>query len=247
MVEKISFGKKLSLLRSTINEMDWSPDGVNVSQNYKFLSNKKMKGNVSAALAKVGLEWRIQFSELQILPSIGERMGQHYMIKAIATIFDADNPNDLTEWIAYGEAADTADKGIAKAQTNAFKSLIANNLMVSEYDADIESDMESTSSFAAEGMSGYDIKKEVIKGKILTQNPAKPPEEMKKTPETTKTVTATQKSVMDKIVNKVQVVSEIDLVPFGTVDDIVAEYHSVSGPEQAAAFISKYKGVMSCQ
>lgn len=237
-----TFEGRLANLRKTINSMDWSPDGVNLSQNYKFLSNQKMKANVSKALADVGLEWRVEFTDLTQLPPIGERMGQHYMIKAVAHISDTTS-DDYVVWTAYGEAADMGDKGIAKAQTSAFKCLIANNLMVSEYDAETESEIVSKDDMKGAGMSGFEANKEFAKAKVLNNNPAatdRPPVQSSQ-----RTVTATQSQAMDKIITKVRTLDPTTLTLFGVLDDIENEYHSVQTPEQAAQFIGRYKGALS--
>lgn len=236
-----TFPMRLSSFRKSINGMDWSPDGQNLGQNYKFLSNQKMKANVSKALVESGLEWRLEFTDLEVLPAIGDRMGQHYRIKATAHIFDTTSDNEIV-WVAYGEAADTGDKGIAKAQTNAFKCLIANNLMVSEYDAETESEIVSKDDMRAEGRSEFDTKKEFAKAKILSDNPVKPPE---RPPATKRTVTMTQTQAIEKIMAKVRTLDDTTLVPFGTMADIENRYHAIETPEQAAQFIGDFKGVLT--
>lgn len=238
-----SFMERLNAFRKSVNGMDWSPDGVNPSQNYKFLSNQKMKGNVGKALADNGLEWIVSYTDLQIMPPIGERMGQHYIIKATATIMDTTS-DDTLDWVAYGEAADSGDKAISKAQTNAFKNLIANNLMVSEYDAETESEIETKDAMRSEGMSEFKLNKEAAKAKVLAQSDGVPPVIPKADG---RPMTHTQQQVLDKIMSKVGTLDDITLAPFGIKDDIISEGHLVQSTDQAASFIAKYKGVMSCQ
>lgn len=238
-----TFMEKLNAFRRSVNAMDWSPDGVNPNQNYKFLSNQKMKGNVGKALADNGLEWSVSYTDLQIMPAIGDRMGQHYIIKATATIMDTTSDEGV-EWVAYGEAADTGDKAISKAQTNAFKNLIANNLMVSEYDAETESEIETKDTMRSEGMSEYKANKEMAKAKLIASNEDIPPVIPKSDG---KPMTATQHQVLDKIISKVGTLDELMLAPFGIKDEIIEEGHTVQTAEQAASYIAKYKGVMACQ
>ena len=238
-----TFSARLSDLRKAINMMDWSPDGVNLSQNYKFLSNQKMKANVSKALVEVGLNWYIEFTDLEVLPPVGDRMAQHYKVKAEAHITDTTSDETII-WTAFGEAADSGDKGISKAQTNAFKNLIANNLMVSEYDAETESEMVSTDDMKAKGVSGYDAKKEIAKAKVLNRNPVENPVER---PPAQRTMTTTQSQAMAKIIAKVRTLDETTLAPFGTMDGIEMEYHAVQTTEQAAQFIGRFKGVLTLE
>ena len=162
MAEKISFEKKLSRFRDILNTMDWSPDGTNAKQGYQY--------NVSKALVNSGLEWDIQYRNLQILGPIGN-MGQHYILEGVATITDIDDPSFYKTYSAFGEAADSGDKGISKAQTNALKNVLSNNSLLSFYNPLEEEIMEISDSLLAEGMSGYKVRKEVAKNTVLSKNP----------------------------------------------------------------------------
>ena len=233
-----SFSERILAFREEISKQDWTPDGENVAQNYEFLSNKKMKVNVQKALVSARLDWRIDYTDLQIMPAIGERQTQHYICKAVATISEPGTDQSV-QWTAYGEAADTGDKAISKMQTNAFKNLIANNLLVADLTEDGETIIESVQSAKADGKSGYAAKKEVAKEVVLNKHPSDKPPAVKGS------VTATQTAVMEKILNKVKTLDEITLAPYGTVIDIEQRFREVATSEDAASFIADYKGVVS--
>lgn len=242
MTETKCFGDRLLLFREEISKQDWSPDGTNVGQSYNYLSNVKMKANVLRALVKAGLDWKIDYSDLKEMPSIGDRMTQHYIVKATATIFNPKDLSQFIQWTAYGEAADTSDKAISKMQTNAFKNLIANNLMVAELSVEGEDLVESVQSAKDEGKSVYNVKKEVAKETVLKTHAAEPVKTPAKNGPTT-----VQQTIIEKIIAKVRTLDELTLAPFGTLDDIEQRYHTIATVDDASAFISDYKGVVSLQ
>lgn len=242
MIEKKNFGDKILAFREEISKQDWSPDGLNVNQSYKYLSNQKMKANVMRALVKAGLDFKIDYSDLQIMPPIGERLTQHYIIKAVATITEPGNSVDSIQWTAYGEAADSGDKAISKMQTNAFKNIIANNLLVAELSVEGEDMVESVQSAKDEGKSVHNVKKEVAKETVLKTHAAEPVKTPAKNGPTT-----VQQTIIEKIIAKVRTLDELTLAPFGTLDDIEQRYHAIATVDDASAFISDYKGVVSLQ
>ena len=256
-MSKESFYVKLSKFRGILNSQDWSLDGFNEKQNYHFLSHRKMKSNVSKALVEAGLEWKVDFSDWSKEQEIG-MMKQHYIIKAVAVITDIDNPDDYVEMVAFGEASDSGDKGMTKAQTSAFKALIANNLMVSEMDEEGEEVESTNDAIKSEARSNYEAKQEIIKSKVVRES-AKDTEEGKKPTASAKdrhpivTVNAegqisdTQKKVMDKIIMKAGVLSDVELERFGSRDQILSDFDSVKTAEDALKFITAYQGVIRCQ
>lgn len=246
MTEKKSFETKFSDFRKRIDSMDWSPDGLNVKQNYPYLSNQKMKGNISKALVENGLGWELRFVDLQPLPGVGERMSQHFILKAEAKIFDSEDFGRFVIWEAYGEGADTGDKAISKAQTNAFKNIIANNLLVSEFDAVGESIIDSNESAKMAGESlSYQDKKEMAKDLVLKMHPAEPVQTVKTVDG--RSVTDTQMQVMTKIMDQVKSIDAEKLESFGTLDYIQKRFDESVTSETAAEFIKEFKGVMALQ
>lgn len=242
MTEKKNFGDKILAFREEISKQDWSPDGLNVNQNYKYLSNQKMKANVMRALVKAGLDFKIDYSDLQIMPSIGERLTQHYIVRAVATITEPGNTVDSVQWTAYGEAADSGDKAISKMQTNAFKNIIANNLLVAELSVEGEDLVESVQSAKDEGKSVYNVKKDVAKETVLKTHAAEPVKTNAGNGPTT-----VQQTIIEKIMNKARVLDEITLAPFGTIEDIEVRFHNIRTVDDASSFIADLKGVVSLQ
>lgn len=253
-MSKESFYVKLSKFRGILNSQDWSLDGFNEKQNYHFLSHRKMKSNVSKALVEAGLEWRVDFSDWSKEQEIG-MMKQHYIIKAVAVITDIDNPDDYVEMVAFGEASDSGDKGMTKAQTSAFKALIANNLMVSEMDEEGEEVESTNDAIKGEARSNYEAKQEIIKSKVIRES-AKGTGDEKKPTATAKNrsavvssegaISETQKKVMDKIMMKAGVLSDVELGRFGSREQITSDFETVKTAEDALKFITAYQGVMRC-
>lgn len=254
-MSKESFYVKLSKFRGILNSQDWSLDGYNEKQNYHFLSHRKMKSNVSKALVEAGLEWKVDFSDWSKEQEIG-MMKQHYIIKAVAVITDVDNPDDYVEMVAFGEASDSGDKGMTKAQTSAFKALIANNLMVSEMDEEGEEVESTNDAIRSEAKSHYEAKQEIIKSKVIRES-AKGTGDEKKPTTTAKnhpavvsaegSISDTQKKVMDKIITKAEVMSDVELEKFGSREQIVSDFESVKTAEDALKFITAYQGVIRCR
>lgn len=246
---KEEFLKKLSNFRKVLNEQDWSLDGFNEKQNYAFLSHRKMKSNVSKALVEAGLEWTVSYSEWSKEPEIG-MMKQHYIVKAEATLYDTGSSETIT-FSAFGEGADSGDKAMSKAQTNAFKTLISNSFMVSELDESGEEIAETNDSIKAEARSGYEAKQEMTKAKVVRQASVKQDESVKETPksqaeQTEGTISDTQHKVLDKILAKARVLSEPELMKFGSLLQIESDYAGVKTAEDAMKFISAYQGIMRC-
>lgn len=235
-----TFYKKLSNFRKILNEQDWSMDGYNEKQGYPFLSHQKMKSNVSKALVASGLEWNLCYSEYSKEPEIG-MMKQHYIVKATASLYSTTDTERMT-MTAFGEGADSGDKAMSKAQTNALKSIISNNFLVAEIDAEGEGVESTNDSIKADSKSGFDAKVEMAKAKVMRDNP-----EVPKPSAVEGNVSDTQKKVLDKILNKAKVLDEGALQPFGTLEQIEADFYSIKTAEDALNFITTYQGILRCQ
>lgn len=235
--------KKLSNFRKVLNKQDWSMDGYNEKQGYPFLSHQKMKANVSKALVEADLEWSLSYVEWSKEPEIG-MMKQHYIVKAKATLFDTESDKCL-EIEAFGEGADSGDKAMSKAQTNALKSIISNNFMVAEVGADGEGVESTNDSIKVEAKSGYEANQEITKKRVIKQINSEPQSVTVRKVEGE--VSETQKKVLMKILDKSKVLDESVLMPFGTREQIEIDYYSVKTAEDALRFISTYQGVLRCQ
>ena len=130
------FGKKLRYLRKVISEQDWTDDGrfivpSNPSKNYTYVTADKAKKNLNAAMMETGLEIIVRYSDLQFHPGIGS-MTQHVTVICHMTVYDPDTPDTGIVFEAFGEAADSGDKAVNKAQTDGIKQIIFNVWLVAD-------------------------------------------------------------------------------------------------------------------
>ena len=210
-----AFFDRLATFRDLLNRMDWTPDGVNSHQGYRFLSESKMKGQIGPALTKAGLEWRATYSDVRMLDPVGS-MRTHIMLTMTVELSDEDGNTAI--YTAFGTAADSGDKAMSKAQTNALKNLIANNWLVSSFDAETEGELESKSS----GKSymtpeRLDEAKQALKRREAEVNAkldavAPKPEPKADAPAG---MTGVQKVAVEKIFNRLKTLDTTDLEPFG--------------------------------
>lgn len=244
-MSQADFFKKLSKFQETLSSQDWSPDGRNEKQGYAFVSHKKMKRNVSKALLDAGLVWQISFGDVVIGEPIGT-MKQHFTVKATARISDMDDPNAFCEYHAFGEAADSGDKALSKAQTSGFKAIINNNFFIADIEADAEEIIENNDSIKAATESGYEARQQIIREKVIRQSATETPAATQPSNNNMGNVSDIQRKVLEKIVSKARVMSESDLLPFGSIDQIEEDYYNIKSADDAQTFITTYTGVLRC-
>jgi hypothetical protein len=241
-MENNAFFEKLAKFRDLLNGMDWSPDGVNTHQGYKFLSESKMKGQIGPALVEAGLEWRATYSDVKILDPVGS-MRTHIMLTLTVDIFDGSG--QTSTYVAYGTAADSGDKAMSKAQTNALKNLIANNWLVSSFDAETEGELESKT--ASKGYvtpeRAEEIKQELAKKQQARQADRFFSQEPQTQTQAPADVSPVQRTAIDKLYNKLKTLDSVDIEQYGGMVAIDNEYHSIKTSKQAAEFINKYRGI----
>lgn len=231
--ERLSLHQKVGRFVQVLTAQDWTPDGYNKTQDYYFVSHKKMKKNVSKAATETGLVWSIDYDDLTVRDPIGS-MKQHYTVRATARLTDADDGSQYVEYHGYGEAGDSGDKALAKAQTSGFKAIINNNFFVADIDNETESIIENQDSIKAEAKSGYEANQNIVRERVTRKMDSS-------------SITPTQRGVMDKILNRAKVLSDADLMQFGSLIQIENDYHNAKSPDDAQAFISAYTGVLRCQ
>ena len=241
MTKDKQFFDKLAKFRALLNAMDWSPDGINTHQNYRFLSESKMKGQIGPALVEAGLEWRATYSDVKMLDAVGS-MRTHILLTLTVELFD-DTGSET--YVAYGTAADSGDKAMSKAQTNALKNVIANNWLVSSFDAETEGELESKSSSKtfipqerSEEIKAQLAKKQAerkaqIEAKLDAATSTPAPAEM----------TAVQRTAVDKLYNRLKTLDSTDIEQYGGMVAIENEYHATKTSKQAAEYINKYRGI----
>ena len=245
MTKDKQFFDKLAKFRALLNAMDWSPDGINTHQGYKFLSESKMKGQIGPALVEAGLEWRATYSDVKMLDAVGS-MRTHILLTLTVELFD-DTGSET--YVAYGTAADSGDKAMSKAQTNALKNVIANNWLVSSFDAETEGELESKSSSKtfisqerSEEIKAQLAKKQAerkaqIEAKLDAATPAPAPAPAPAD------MTAVQRTAVDKLFNRLKTLDSTDLEQYGGMVAIENEYHATKTSKQAAEYINKYRGI----
>lgn len=246
MTHKKQFFEKLAKFRGLLNQMDWTPDGMNTHQNYRFLSESKMKGQIGPALTEAGLEWRSTYSDVRMLDPVGA-MRTHVMLTLTVELFDDE---DTVSYVAYGTAADSGDKAMSKAQTNALKNVIANNWLVSSFDAETEGEIESkhtAKAFVSAERVG-EMKAELARRQAerkATEQARQEHEASKAQPEPMipAGVTAIQRTAMGKVMDRLRTLDPTDLEQMGGLVALENEFNAIKTSQQAAEFISKYRGL----
>lgn len=180
--EKSNLLKKISGLRQEIMTKDWADDKMftmNGRGGYSYLSADKVKKTLAPLFSKHGIELRVEFNDLQCREAIGN-MSQHWTVRLDVTMIDVENGDTMTSSV-YGEAGDSGDKGVSKAQTCAVKQWVFSEFFIADgIDPDAADGMVNTSGFYKKSA---DEKEEVV-SKVLAQSmkPAqteKPVEEAK--------------------------------------------------------------------
>ena len=230
--------------RVAVRGQDWSLDGFNEKQNYRFLSHHKMKANMNEALVSANAELMISYEDYETKEPVGV-MKQHYVVTAIGTFYDVESGESLT-FKAFGEAADTGDKAIGKAQTNAYKTLIAQTFQISELNEDGESVITSNDSIKSEAESTFEANAEIIQAKVIKQNAVKEPVKSE-VPAKRTDISDTQRKMLEKILSKAKVLGEAELIRFGGIECIEDDYSKVTNADEALMFINTYKDVLKCR
>ena len=177
--EKTNLLKKISGLRQEIMTKDWADDKMFTmggKGGYSYLSADKVKKTLAPLFAKHGLELRMEFEELQHREPIGN-MSQHWTVKLYVTMVDVETGDQITSSV-YGEAGDSGDKGVSKAQTCAIKQWVFSEFFIADgIDPDAVYDGINTTGFYKKS---EDEKEEVV-SKVLAQS-MKPTQAVKPAP-----------------------------------------------------------------
>lgn len=240
MTEKEFFGK-LSKFRKILNEQDWTPDGWNKTNGYAYITNRKIKANVSNALVAAGLEWRITFPSWEQGDPIGA-MKQHYYVDVEATIFDIADPSQTMEYHAVGEGADSGDKAYKKACTAGLVTILSNNFMLSELPTEGEDAQTSNDDIKAKAETVFQANQEIKKAKVVNESQKVEPHPVQEGG-----ITESQRKVMERIIAKAKILSEANLVKFGSIETIESDYSAVKTASDAQIFITTYTEVLRCQ
>ena len=166
--ENIGLFRKLSELRKDILTKDWVDDKyymINNKPQYGYLSADKVKRTLAPLFCKHGVEMRVKFSELEYRPAIGN-MSQHWTIRLDVTLIDTETGESDTSTV-YGEAGDSGDKGVNKAQTCALKQWVFSEFLIADgVDPDASDSGPAVSGFYRKS----DEEKEEVVSKVLSQS-----------------------------------------------------------------------------
>ena len=247
MSENKNLFQKISAFRADLTKANWQPDKKNPAQGYEYVSEAKFKGNISPLLVKNGLESKISYDEYQVLEGV-KSMSQHFKVRATLSLIDVET-GESTDYVGYGEAADTGDKGTVKAQTSAFKALFANNFMVSAYESENDKEPVVGSKYVPEIVKI--AAKEKLEGAKFT--PKEAPKEVPKseTPAQSAPTSKPHNEIMYKaaqrVLDKLRVADPAKLIPYGSLDSIEAEFAAAfeAGDVETRKVYTKYKVVVA--
>ena len=247
------FGKKLRDLRKVISEQDWTDDGrfvvpSNPSKNYTYVTADKAKKNLNAAMMETGLEIIVRYSDLQFHPGIGS-MTQHVSVICHMTVYDPDTPDTGIVFEAFGEAADSGDKAVNKAQTDGIKQIIFNVWLVAD-----NSDPDRNISDIEAPAVGRQIpptpeqKAEAFQQLKAKATPAPTPVQLQTTAPVAipkadgeQGPTPIQLKAMERIISALTEDKENGTVTGGEFDTIMGEKDKVRTSKDAAEFIIKHR------
>lgn len=185
--EKSGLLIKMSELRKEMLTKDWADDKMFTmggKGGYSYLSADKVKKTLAPLFSKHGIELRCEFNDLQSRDPIGN-MSQHWTIRLDMTMIDVETGETMTSSV-YGEAGDSGDKGVSKAQTCAIKQWVFSEFFIAD-----GIDPDAAADFGASNPGFYKKsaeEKEEVVSKVLSQGirskkKEAPKEEPKEMPE----------------------------------------------------------------
>lgn len=116
------FHKRLNMARAAIYTADWEPDKAFKIQGniVPYVSINKMKRNIAPALLKSGINFDVNFDELE-MKTVGS--SNYWSVRCTVTFYDEDGYSMKASAIGGCPAS---DKGINICQTYALKQVLSN-------------------------------------------------------------------------------------------------------------------------
>lgn len=180
--EKSGLLTKMSDLRKEMLTKDWADDKMFTmggKGGYSYLSADKVKKTLAPLFSKHGIELKCEFNDLQYREPIGN-MSQHWTIRLDMTMIDVETGEEMTSSV-YGEAGDSGDKGVSKAQTCAIKQWVFSEFFIAD-GIDPDAAMDFGASNSGFYKKSAEEKEEVV-SKVLSQGiKAKKKDEPKEEP-----------------------------------------------------------------
>ena len=228
--------KKMNAFRKALLKQDWTPDkfmSLSNNRGFSYVSAEKLKLNIGPLLAEHDLELSLNFHDLEMRPAVGQ-MSQHWTVCCDATFSDIETGESHTMTV-FGEAGDSGDKGVGKAQTHAIKQVFFQGFLVAD-DGDPAEDTESTipaTSKASYVPPSEDTKKvqkeQVMANSVLTE-----------VPKGDGGPTAVQRRALERITRKLQADVESGAITPEQAEKIGSELNAIKTSAEAKAFIEAH-------
>lgn len=228
--------KKMNAFRKALLKQDWTPDkfmSLSNNRGFSYVSAEKLKLNIGPLLAEHDLELSLNFHDLEMRPAVGQ-MSQHWTVCCDATFVDTESGESHTMTV-YGEAGDSGDKGVGKAQTHAIKQIFFQGFLVAD-DGDPSEDTETTvatpvsSTFRPPSEDTKKVQKEqVMSNSVLTE-----------VPKGDGGPTAVQKRALERITKKLQADVESGTMTQEQAEEIGSKLNAIKTSAEAKAFIEAH-------
>lgn len=129
-IQHIPLTRKIFNLMTYLNQCDWTPDGVNERQEYKYITAKKYKRNLLDGCLKNDLLFTVDIYDVAFKQNITSKL---HLTTLTGTVTLTDSlTGESKTYHVMGDGADMGDSGMYKAQTGIIKYFVANNFLVGE-------------------------------------------------------------------------------------------------------------------
>lgn len=252
---KGQFHKKFNAARATIYTADWEPDKAFKIQGnvVPYVSINKMKRNIAPALLKNGIDFGIDFDDLQMRQN---GTAAYWSVRCTMTFFDQDTGYSESSTAVGGCGA--TDKGINICQTFALKQVLGNLFLL--IDGIEPEDLENVGAGAAYHKKTEEeieeVKSEILSNKnvvrpIKEETPAETPKEAPRTAVKSVDVDAQpkfelagpQKNTIAKIEGEWEAAAKEGRTTPENYNQMSIDRVSLASAKDVVAFIRKYKTV----
>ena len=173
---RVALLRKISAFRAEIQMKDWSPDKMmSGGTPYPYLSVDKVKRTIAPILVKHGLEFDIQYYDLEQHADLvtTNKSLQHWTVRAEATFTDIDTGETKT-YRTYGEGSDVLDKSVPKCMTMALKQVFVQEFgIVDGIDPSFDDSEAPAGSFHRKSPEEQEaVKSKVLAGAVKPSAPA---------------------------------------------------------------------------
>ena len=121
---------KIQNLQEIMFDLEWSKDGKNMNQQYKFITEGQYKDNFKKAVKEAGLIWEVENTDVEFIGQVSQSMHLVFA-RFIGRLIDPET-GEYREYKFSGSGSDTTDKALYKAYTGGLKYFLADNFLVTE-------------------------------------------------------------------------------------------------------------------